>query len=128
MSASQSRWHTVWPFAVILGALLLAVQAQAQVNPFGRYGVSLNTTDIELITDAAAGLYSRQAPVRGAQASWSNPETGNSGAVQIVRITNSPGLCVSLAHRIQIKGQQDARIFQTKRCRAPSGEWRLVFE
>lgn len=128
MNASQFRWHTVWPFAMAFGALLLAVHAQAQVNPFGRYGVSLNTTDIELITEAAAGLYSRQAPVRGAQASWSNPATGNSGAVQIARITNSPGLCVSLAHRIQIRGQQDARIFETRRCRTQSGEWQLVFE
>jgi len=115
----------------LLAAAVVAVwtaSAVAQVNPFGRNIVGLNEADIQLMVRTAEGLYRAKAPVKHAQATWRNPDTGNAGAVVIAEVSTAPRLCASIAHRYRIAGQADPKTFMTKRCRTGSGAWELVLE
>jgi len=110
---------------MILGAFGLS--AQAQINPFARSGFELSQADIDLLIAAAKKLYPETGAAVGTVETWSNPQSGNTGSVQLVDNFTYKGLpCQRLQHDIKITTTADPFRFVIDRCRISSGEWKQL--
>jgi surface antigen len=112
--------------ALVVAAGLVA-PAGAQINPFGPYSAdNLNAEDRRLAEDAARKIYKTNAPI-GAEQSWSNSDTGNSGTITLIRVHEYQGMpCRTLEQRVEMKGRNEPIVFHTDRCMTPAGEWKLL--
>jgi len=113
---------------VLAAALLSAVITQsaiAQVNPFGRSGVELTAEDLQMLKSAGSKLYEGETAEVGTVESWSNPQSGNSGTIKLIDLTEYKGMpCRRLQHDIAIKNVADPFRYVVDRCQTPSGEWK----
>ena len=111
--------------ALTIGLLWVQVAA-AQVNPFGD-SLDLEDSDINLLQAAANALFQDEKAGIGQTETWSNPQTGNSGAVLLLRLFEHAGLpCKRLQHSIKQKGRADQITYQFARCRTSDGSWKLL--
>lgn len=112
--------------AVLLGAVA-GGPVQAQLNPFTRAGFELSQEDIDLMTAAAKKLYIDESVAVGTVETWSNPESENTGSVQLIGTFEHQGLpCRRLQHDIKIKDVADPFRYIFDRCKVASGEWKLL--
>jgi len=114
------------------GALLVALvltcaaPAVAQVNPFGD-SLDLRAEDIEMLKAAAAGLFDDESARIGDTRTWSNPASGNTGSVSLVKTFEHQGLpCKRVQHVVKQKGRADQVVYQFARCRTADGAWQLL--
>jgi surface antigen len=119
--------NTLRVLLFILAAGLLWPQATAaQVNPFGD-SLDLKETDIAMLQAVAGALFQNDEARIGQTETWSNPKTGNSGAVSLLQLFKHSGMpCKRLQHSIKQKGRSDQIIYQFARCRAADGSWKLL--
>ncbi len=111
--------------ALVLAAL--GAPVQAQLNPFTRAGFELSQEDIDLLVAAARKLYIDESVTVGTVETWSNPKSGNTGAVQLVGTFDYKGLpCRRLQHDIKIKNVTNSFRYLFDRCKTLSGEWKLL--
>lgn len=109
--------------ALAVASMLLAGAASGQMNPLRQ--LELTAGDIELVGATADRLY--QAGEIGVAASWTNPESGNSGSVQILEIFEREGLpCRRVEHIIKIAKDPAPKRLVLASCRVPDGRWLLV--
>ncbi|WP_422367867.1 hypothetical protein [Pelagibius sp.] len=105
----------------------LTLPAQAQFNPFQRSGFELTQKDIELLVAAAAKLYQGETAEVGTVETWSNETSGNTGAVQLIRVFEHKGLtCRRLQHDIQVSKVANTFRYIFDRCKTESGEWKVL--
>ena len=110
---------------VILGAI--GLPAQAQFNPFTRAGFELSQEDIDMLSAAAEKLYVGEAAEVGTVETWSNPKSGNTGAVQLIGLFDHQGLpCRRLQHDIRIAKVADPFRFIFDRCKTADGAWKTL--
>ena len=106
--------------------------ALAQINPFGgSAGLELERSDLDLLEAAAAKLYVEKIAEVGSRESWSNPETGNKGRVQLVKLfthdlQGQDLNCLRLRHDIRLADNDTPHRFEWDRCKMPSGEWKTL--
>ena len=124
MVARMRIFAVALPVALILGAF----SAQAQINPYSNTDATLTPADIEKMRAASLPLYSADPPVVGATAEWSDPETGNFGAVKLGEAYTWHGLsCRRLHHAIKITGSRDPISIVVDRCKTAKGEWKIRY-
>ena len=92
--------------------------AQRLSNMIAQSGLS--PEDFQRMTDAGQSLYVAQPPRDGAQARWSNADTGSRGTVTLRDVADN---CLTLVHSVHPQGAEAAREIRNRRCRSASGEW-----
>jgi surface antigen len=102
--------------------------AQFVLNPMGTGMMpdSLTHDDVTAATEASAKLYTPEKVTVGAAERWSNPKSGNSGVVTLVRVFERDGMpCREILHRIKL-AREGEQVYHFNRCRIATGEWKLV--
>jgi surface antigen len=119
--------NTLRALLVVLAVGVLWAQTTvAQVNPFGD-SLDLKDSDIAMLQAAASALFQDDKAAIGETKSWSNPKTGNSGAVSLLKLFKHAGMpCKRLQHSIKQKGRADQITYQFARCRVGDGSWKLL--
>jgi surface antigen len=119
----------------IVAALLMASAAfslsyaQISIDPFGMgsYFRGLTDEDRTLIRNASSSLYQNREAKAGQFETWENPDSGNHGTVTLVKQFQAKQMpCWRLRHSIKIVGQKDLKTIEISRCKAPSGEWKIL--
>jgi surface antigen len=111
---------------VLTVGLMWAPTTAAQVNPFGD-SLDLKDSDVAMLQAAASALFQDDNARIGQTETWSNPKTGNSGAVSLLQLFKRADMpCKRLQHTIRQKGRADQITYQFARCRAGDGSWKLL--
>jgi len=119
----------------IVAALLMASAAfslsyaQISIDPFGMgsYFRGLTDEDRTLIRNASSSLYQNPEAKAGQFETWENPDSGNHETVTLVKQFQAKQMpCWRLRHSIKIVGQKDPKTIEINRCKAPSGEWKIL--
>lgn len=119
---------SIWRSVALIFALALsgAAPAGAQVSPFGD-SLDLTADDVEMLKAAAAALFADDGARLGDTRTWSNPASGNTGSVSLVKTFEHQGLpCKRVQHVVEQKGRADQVVYQFARCRTSDGTWRLL--
>jgi surface antigen len=118
----------IWRSVALILALVVAGAAPAggQVSPFGD-SLDLKAEDVEMLKAAAAALFADDGARIGDTRTWSNPASGNTGSVSLVKTFEHQGLpCKRVQHHVKQKGRSDQVVYQFARCRTADGTWRLM--
>ena len=100
--------------------------AYAQLDVFGTFANNLTPEDIAMMKDASAELYESDHVPLSTRKRWSNPRSGNHGAVTLVRRYEYNGMkCRTIRHWIKEKRRDDSSALNFDRCKTPAGEWKL---
>jgi surface antigen len=113
--------------ALVLAVGRLPASGQPILDPLGARLLpdELTRDDIAALTAAAMKLYTADPAAVGAVESWSNPTSGHSGTVMLVRTFEHDGMpCREVRHRLKLK--QGEQVYAFSRCRVASGEWKLL--
>jgi surface antigen len=115
---------------VMAGAVIFAVSASgAGMNPFGVAGLPLNKQDYSAMAGAANPLLEDESATVGTSHDWSNPKSGNSGTVKLLKIyeDNIQGQtapCRQLEYTVKVKGNGDPYNIILNRCKF-AGSWKI---
>jgi len=111
--------------ACLLLAVAIAPSARAQrFPPFGtRLGPGLRGDDLSIVTDATAAM--NAAGSRGSR-HWSNPKTGTSGTITLVRDFHSAGMaCHELRYLLNFTRPTRHQTYTLDWCRTADGAWKI---
>jgi len=112
---------------VLVGATLPTAEAQRMFGRQWETNVSLGQDDIDMIRATLnQKIHGRQA---GTSASWSNPASGNSGTLTLVRVFERRGQrCEQIDYQIRSSrpGRPSDRYDLTS-CLQPNGAWMLSY-
>ena len=115
------------PAAALAAVIVTGLPAQAQFNPFTRAGFELSQADIDMLEAAAQKLYLDESVAVGSKESWSNPQSGNAGTVELVGAFEHQSLpCRRLQHDIKVKDVADPFRYIFDRCKTASGAWKVL--
>lgn len=113
--------------AVALLFLLGTSVSQAQISPFRgpRQGEGLDKADIGMLSDTATAL-NDASPLRvGDTKDWSNPNSGNSGVVKLLRLFKARGMaCHALRYDLSFKQPRAGRSYTFDWCKTNAG-WKI---
>jgi surface antigen len=127
--AARSGLRPLLLAACLALPVLAPVPASAQLiaNPMGTgLPETLTREDIAAATTASAKIYTPDAPTVGAVERWSNPKTGNSGTVTLVRVFERNGMpCREIVHHLKL-AREGEQTYHFNRCRVANGEWKLL--
>ncbi len=95
-----------------------------QFPPFGsRLGPGLRGNDLAIVTDVTNAL---NAGGNNGSTHWSNPKTGTSGTLTLVRGFDRGGMaCHEMKYRFNFVRPTRHRNYTLDWCRDPAGEWRI---
>jgi hypothetical protein len=101
--------------------------SSAQVNPFQTGATGLRGDDWKLMSAAASRLYQQDVVAEGTTGQWSNPKTGDSGAVTVLRSFERNGMaCRKVRYDIRVRARSGQRSYTVNWCKTASGEWKMV--
>jgi surface antigen len=112
---------------LVFTALLAWLPAQAQyLGPGIRTNIALTKQDLESIRHTITTQVHGK-PV-GTTAKWSNPESGNSGKITLVRKFMQNGQhCEALDYRVMTNRRPvRPEHYVLRSCLQPDGQWRLI--
>jgi hypothetical protein len=113
-------------WALSLALLLACRPAEAQLmGPLWETNVTLTRADLDMIRATLAGrIHGRPA---GTSAAWSDPASGNSGTITLLKISERQGQrCEQIEYRNYSRDTwRPADIFVLTSCRQPDGSWKL---
>jgi surface antigen len=115
--------------ALAAGQVLIAGPAGAQVGTFGwsPNEPRLTQDDKSMLWQSADALNEAPSPQSGESRTWSNPRSGNSGQVTLVRVFRSNDMpCHALHYSIMIGAGPTPRIYDLSWCRTPEGQWKIL--
>jgi surface antigen len=116
----MKTWLTALAFISIVG--LTVGTAEARQEWLG-FLPPLTKADMELAQKAAR--VDMEGQPEGTALRWQNSESGNSGAVVLIRRYQSDGReCRRLQHHLKIKGEQDIRVLEVTICLQEDGSWK----
>jgi len=111
-------------FAIFVG--LVSASAQAQLLPTWETDIVLTQQDLDMIHGAVTNQVHGK-PV-GAIASWSNPASGNSGSVKLVkklRLKNQQ--CEDIEYTVHSGGSPAySEHYHFTSCLQPDGTWKIA--
>ncbi len=103
-----------------------SVTAIAQVGPFGRDGLNLDSEDLAAIDGAASKLGQPNSTV-GQTENWQNPKTGRSGSISVLQTFERYGLpCQKRRYTVDSTVKAPGSSYVMDLCRLPSGEWKTA--
>lgn len=85
--------------------------------------IGLSPADHTLLSAAADSLFLGNPPTAGDRQSWTNPDTGSNGSVQVEEVRDN---CAIIRHEIVPGGDRPRREIRTRRCRNAEGKWLLA--
>lgn len=111
--------------AALAAWIFVTAAAHAQVNPF-RGGPGLSPEDNRLLFESIARLNAAEPAQVGRFATWTNPQTNNSGTSTVLRVFRSGVMpCHLLGHHIVVAGRPSGLDYRLTWCRTRSGEWKI---
>jgi surface antigen len=112
---------------VLCAALAAWLPAQAQLlGPGLRTNIALTKQDLAMIRHTADEEVHGRAV--GTRATWSNPQSGNSGEITLVaKFTQNGQRCETLDYRLTTSRRATApEHYVLRSCLQPDGQWRLI--
>lgn len=113
--------------AVLFAALIAWAPVQAQyLGPGIRTNIELTKQDLAIMRQTVdAQVHGRAV---GTTAKWSNPESGNSGKIALVRkFTRNGQQCETLDYRLStLRRATGPEHYVLSSCLQPDGQWRLI--
>jgi surface antigen len=112
---------------VLIAAVLVWLPAQAQLLGLGiETNITLTRQDLDIIRQTVAGQVHGK-PV-GTTAKWSNPASGNSGKIRLVRkFTRNNQQCETLDYRLATtRRPAGPEHYRLSSCLQPDGQWQLI--
>jgi len=113
-------------FVPFVAGLMIAGAAQAQLLPTWETNITLTQQDLDTIHGAVTNQVHGK-PV-GTTASWSNPASGNSGSIKLVKkLTWNNQRCEDLAYTVRSGGTPVyTEHYHFVSCLQPDGTWKIV--
>jgi surface antigen len=112
---------------VLIAAVLVWLPAQAQYLGLGiETNIELTKQDLDIIRQTVDGQVHGK-PV-GTTAKWSNPASGNSGKILLVKkFTRNNQQCETLDYRLTTtRMPAGPEHYELSSCLQPDGQWRLI--
>ena len=110
----------------LFAAILAASSAEAQYLLGLETNIELSKQDLAIIHHTVtADIHGR--PL-GTTAKWSNPESGNSGKIALIKkFTRSGQQCETLDYRLTTRRKAAGpEHYRLSSCLQPDGQWRLI--
>jgi len=106
--------------------LLITASAEAQLIPTWETHITLTQQDLDMIHSAVTDQVHGK-PV-GTTASWSNPASGNSGSVRLIKkLTRQNQQCEEIEYIAHSKGPPVyTEHYHFTSCLQPDGTWRIA--
>ena len=98
-----------------------SVVARTMADTLRRTGLS--QADINMLSQAGGGLYRSGTPKVGAEAEWSNPDTGASGTATLLRFADN---CADVRHVVITTRRPEPQEFNLRNCKTADGSWILT--
>ena len=113
-------------FAPIVAGLMIAGAAHAQLLPTWETNITLTQQDLDMIHGAVTNQVHGK-PV-GTTASWSNPASGNSGSIKLVKkLALKNQRCEDLEYTVRSGGTPVyTEHYHFISCLQPDGTWKIV--
>jgi len=127
--ATATIQFTLSVAALFLYVVTQPVIANGQLNPFYNQeaGPSLHDDDWALMHAAAARLYRQEQVADGAATRWSNPKTGDSGAVTVLQSFEENGMaCRRVRYNIELCSSPGPYPYTLNWCRTASRKWKIA--
>jgi surface antigen len=112
---------------VLIAAVLVGLPAQAQYLGLGvETNIELTKQDLDIMRQTVNGQVHGK-PV-GTAAKWSNPASGNSGKIRLVKkFRRNDQQCETLDYRLVTKRSPvGPEHYVLSSCLQPDGQWRLI--
>ena len=105
---------------------LLTATAQAQLLPTWETHITLTQQDLDMIRNAVTNQVHGK-PV-GTTATWSNPASGNSGSIKLVRkLARKDQQCEDIAYTARSSGRPVyTEHYHFTSCRQSDGTWKIA--
>jgi surface antigen len=113
-------------FAAFVAGLMIAGAAQAQLLPTWETNVTLTQQDLDMIHGAVTSQVHGK-PV-GTTASWSNPASGNSGSIKLVKkLSRNNQRCEDIEYTVRSGGTPIySEHYHFTSCLQPDGTWKIA--
>ena len=113
-------------FVQFVAGLMIAGAAQAQLLPTWETNITLTQQDLDMIHGAVTNQVHGK-PV-GTTASWSNPASGNSGSIKLVKkLTRNNQRCEDLEYTVRSGGTPIyTEHYHFTSCLQPDGTWKIA--
>jgi surface antigen len=111
------------PFAA---GLTIAAASQAQLLPTWETHIVLSQQDLDMIHRTVTNqIHGKPA---GTMVSWSNPASGNSGSVQLVKkLVQNSQQCEAIEYTVRSGGSPAyTEHYHFTRCLQPDGTWKIA--
>jgi surface antigen len=110
--------------AIVFG--LIAASAQAQLFPTWETHITLTQQDLDMIHSTVTNQVHGK-PV-GTTASWSNPASGNSGSIKLIKkLTRQNQQCEEIEYIARSKGPPVyTEHYHFTSCLQPDGTWKIA--
>jgi surface antigen len=110
----------------VVAGLMIAVSAQAQLLPTWETNIVLSQQDLDMIHGAVTNQVHGK-PV-GTAASWSNPASGNSGSIQLVKkLARKNQQCEDIEYTVRSGGTPIyTEHYHLTSCLQPDGSWKIA--
>ena len=111
---------------VIVGLMAASAEAQLLVFPTWETQITLTQQDLDMIHNAVTNQVHGN-PV-GTKASWSNPVSGNSGSVKLIRkLVLNHQRCEEIRYEARSKGPPAyTEHYHFTSCLQPDGTWKIA--
>ena len=111
---------------IALSCAASAAQAQFMLGPSWESNVTLTRVDLDMLKSAVTQqIHDKQL---GTAAAWSNPQSGNSGSLRLLKISaRQSQRCEDIEYVLRPPERaKPADRFVFTSCRQPDGTWRLA--
>jgi len=113
-------------FVTIVAGLMIAGAAQAQLLPTWETHITLTQQDLDMIHGAVTNEV--HGKLTGTTASWSNPASGNSGAIKLVKkLIRKSQQCEDIEYTVRSAGPPVyTEHYHFTSCLQPNGSWKIA--
>jgi surface antigen len=126
MSRGEEMSLRINKFAPVVAGLMIAGAAQAQLLPTWETNITLTQQDLDMIHSAVTNQVHGK-PV-GTTASWSNPASGNSGSIKLVKkLARKDQRCEDIEYTVRSGGTPVyTEHYHFISCLQPDGTWKIA--
>ena len=117
---------SVKKFVTFVAGLMIAGSAQAQLLPTWETHITLTQQDLDMIRGAVT--HEVHGKLVGTTASWSNPASGNTGAIKLVKkLTWKNQQCEDIEYTVRSGGTPVyTEHYHFTSCLQPDGSWKIA--
>jgi surface antigen len=109
-----------------VAGFMIAASVQAQLLPTWETHITLTQQDLDMIRDAVT--YKVHGKPAGTTASWSNPASGNSGSIKLVKkLSRKNQQCEEIQYTMRSGGSPVyTEHYNFVSCLQPDGTWKIA--